>query len=131
MLGYLHPKLKSSNSKLKEQYKALYCGLCHGLKKNYGYRGIACLNYEVTFLLLLIISASEKESVIFHGSCCLTPFVRVPFIDYLSREVKTSADISILVSGFEIKDNINDGGVFIWKIFDRLLNKLNETATNI
>lgn len=130
MLGYLHPKLKSSNSKLKEQYKALYCGLCHGLKKNYGYRGIACLNYEVTFLLLLIISASEKESVIFHGSCCLTPFVRVPFIDYLSREVKTSADISILVSGFEIKDNINDGGVFIWKIFDRLLNKLNETATN-
>ena len=130
MLGYLHPKLKSSNSKLKEQYKALYCGLCHGLKKNYGYRGIACLNYEVTFLLLLIISASEKESVIFHGSCCLTPFVRVPFIDYLSREVKTSADISILVSGFEIKDNINDGGVFIWKIFDRLLNNLNETATN-
>lgn len=130
MLGYLHPKLKSSNSKLKEQYKALYCGLCHGLKKNYGYRGIACLNYEVTFLLLLIISASEKESVIFHGSCCLTPFVRVPFIDYLSREVKTSADISILVSGFEIKDNINDGGVFIWKIFDRLLSKLNETATN-
>ena len=130
MLGYLHPKLKSSNSKLKDQYKALYCGLCHGLKKNYGYRGIACLNYEVTFLLLLIISASEKESVIFHGSCCLTPFVRVPFIDYLSREVKTSADISILVSGFEIKDNINDGGVFIWKIFDRLLNKLNETATN-
>lgn len=130
MLGYLHPKLKSSNSKLKEQYKALYCGLCHGLKKNYGYRGIACLNYEVTFLLLLIISASEKESVIFHGSCCLTPFVRVPFIDYLSREVKTSADISILVSGFEIKDNINDDGVFIWKIFDRLLNKLNETATN-
>lgn len=130
MLGYLHPKLKCSNSKLKEQYKALYCGLCHSLKKNYGYRGIACLNYEVTFLLLLIISASEKESVIFHGSCCLTPFVRVPFIDYLSREVKTSADISILVSGFEIKDNINDGGVFVWKIFDRLLNKLNETATN-
>lgn len=130
MLGYLHPKLKSSNSKLKEQYKALYCGLCHGLKKNYGYRGIACLNYEVTFLLLLIISASEKESVIFHGSCCLTPFVRVPFIDYLSREVKTSADISILVSGFEIKDNINDGGAFIWKIFDRLLSKLDETATN-
>lgn len=130
MLGYLHPKLKCSNPKLKEQYKALYCGLCHSLKKNYGYRGIACLNYEVTFLLLLIISAREKESVIFHGSCCLTPFVRVPFIDYLSREVKTSADISILVSGFEIKDNINDGGVFVWKIFDRLLNKLNETATN-
>lgn len=130
MLGYLHPKLKCSNPKLKEQYRALYCGLCHSLKKNYGYRGIACLNYEVTFLLLLIISASEKESVIFHGSCCLTPFVRVPFIDYLSREVKTSADISILVSGFEIKDNINDGGVFVWKIFDRLLNKLNETATN-
>lgn len=130
MLGYLHPKLKCSNPKLKEQYKALYCGLCHSLKKNYGYRGIACLNYEVTFLLLLIISACEKKSVIFHGSCCLTPFVRVPFIDYLSREVKTSADISILVSGFEIKDNINDGGVFVWKIFDRLLNKLNETATN-
>ena len=130
MLGYLHPRLKNSNPRIKEQYKALYCGLCHGLKKYYGYRGIACLNYEVTFLLLLVISASEKENVIFHGSCCLTPFVRVPFIDYLSREVKTSADISILVSSFEVKDNVNDGGLFIWKIFDRLLNKLNEIATN-
>lgn len=130
MLGYLHPRLKNSNPKIKEQYKALYCGLCHSLKKNYGYRGIVCLNYEVTFLLLLIISASERDSVIFHGSCCLTPFVRVPFIDYLNREVKTAADISIVVSSFEIKDNVNDGGIFIWKIFDRLMNKLNEKATN-
>lgn len=130
MLGYLHPRLKKTDPKLKEQYMALYCGLCHGLKKYYGYRGITCLNYEVTFLLLLVISASEKENVIFHGSCCLTPFVRVPFIDYLSREVKTSADISILVSSFEVKDNVKDGGIFIWKIFDRLLNKLNEIALN-
>ncbi len=130
MLGYLRPKLKSSDTKIKAQYRALYCGLCHSLKKNYGYRGITCLNYEGTFLLLLIISASESESVIFHGSCCLTPFVRVPFIDYLNRKVKTAADISIVVSSFEIKDNINDGGVFIWKIFDRLLNKLNKKAVN-
>lgn len=130
MLGYLRPKLKNSDSRVKEQYRALYCGLCHSLKKNYGYRGVACLNYEVTFLLLLIISASEVEREIFHGSCCLTPFVRVPFIDYLNSEVRTAANISIVVSSFEVKDNVNDGGSFIWKVFDRLLNKLNEKAVN-
>lgn len=130
MLGYLRPKLNNLNPRIKEQYRALYCGLCHSLKKNYGYRGVACLNYEVTFLLLLIISASEEESVIFHGSCCLTPFVRVPFIDYLNSEVRTAADISIVVSSFEVKDNVNDGGSFIWKVFDRFLNKLNEKAVN-
>lgn len=130
MLGYLRPRLKKSSARIREQYRALYCGLCHSLKKHYGYRGIACLNYEVTFLLLLIISASERESEIFHGSCCLTPFVRVPFIDYLNREVKTAADISVVVSGFEIKDNVNDGEAFIWRMFDRLLNKLNEKAVN-
>lgn len=130
MLGYLRPKLKKTDSRAKEQYRALYCGLCHSLKKYYGYRGVACLNYEVTFLLLLIISSSEGERAIFHGSCCLTPFVRVPFIDYLNSEVKTAADISIVVSSFEIKDNVDDGGNFIWRVFDRLLNKLNEKAVN-
>ena len=129
MLGYLRPNLKKSDPKIKEQYRALYCGLCHCLKKYYGCRGVACLNYEVTFLLLLIVSVRESESEIFHGSCCLTPFVRVPFVDYLNTDVKTAADVSIIVSGFEIKDNVNDGGVFIWKIFDRLMNKLNEKAS--
>lgn len=130
MLGYLRPRLKKADPKIKEQYRALYCGLCHSLRKYYGYRGIGCLNYEVVFLLLLIISASESESKIFHGSCCLTPFLRVPFIDYLNDEVKIAADISIIVSSLEIKDNVNDDGGVIWKVCDRILNKLNGKATN-
>ncbi len=129
MLGYLHPQLKKSNPKIKEQYRALYCGLCHSLKKNYGYRGVACLNYEVTFLLLLIIAVSESGNEIFYGSCSVTPFIRVPFVDYLNTNVKTAANLSIIVSGFEIEDNVTDGGTFIWKIFGHLLDRLNEKAT--
>lgn len=92
--------------------------------------GIACVNYEATFLLLLLISASESERVIFHGSCCLHLFVRVPFLDYLDNEVKIASDISIVVSSFEIKDNENNDGNFIWKVFDSVLNSLNEKAVN-
>lgn len=128
MLGYLRPTFKKSNSKLKKQYRALYCGLCHRLKKEYGYRGVTCLNYEVVFLLLLIISVNENGCEIFHGSCSLTPFVRVPFIDYLNNNAKVASDISIMVSIFEIKDNVTDEGIFIWKLFDKLLKGIYKKA---
>ena len=129
MLGYLHPQLKNAPKKIKEQYRALYCGLCHALKRKYGYRGVACLNYEVTFLLLLVLSVNENQNEIFHGSCSLTPFVRVPFLDYLSVDVETAANISIIVASSEIKVNVNDNGTFVWKFFDRLLHNLNKKAT--
>lgn len=56
--------------------------------------------------------------------------MRVPFIDYLNNEVKIASDISIVVSSFEIKDNVNDDGNFIWKGYDRVLNRLNENGVN-
>ncbi len=74
MLGYLHPRLKTQIKSLKSNIRLCTVVCAMALKKYYGYRGIACLNYEVTFLLLLIISVSEKESVIFHGSCCPNAF---------------------------------------------------------
>lgn len=129
MFGYLRPRLKYADSKIKEQYRAVYCGLCHCLKKHYGIRGVACLNYEVTFLLLMIVSVNEGGRKIFHGSCSMTPFVRVPFINYLNNDTKTAADISIIASSFEIKDNLSDGGFFIWRVFDYLLNSLSVKAT--
>lgn len=128
MLGYLRPTFKRSDSKLKQQYRALYCGLCHNLKKQYGYRGVGCLNYEVTFLLLLVLSARDGETAIFHGSCSLTPFVRVPFIDYLDPNVQVASAISMVIASFEVKDNVQDDGLLIWKVLDRLLNRLNQKS---
>lgn len=123
MFGYLHPRLKNAPRELRTQYRSLYCGLCHSLKKNYGYTGVACLNYEVVFILMLIMSVEEEEKTIFHGSCCITPLVRVPFVDYLAADVSAVSAIAMLCSSYEIKDNVGDSGALRWRVADWIISK--------
>ena len=118
MFGYLKPQLKNAPHEIINQYRSVYCGLCHCLRKKYGLTGVACLNYEIVFMLLLISSVDKKPKRIFHGSCTITPFLFVPYIDYLSPDVNTAAAMAVLTSNYMIKDNLADNGSFFWKFAD-------------
>lgn len=54
MFGYVLPV----RSRLTEQewadYRAAYCGLCHTMKRRYGFLAQFLLNYDFTFLALLL-----------------------------------------------------------------------------
>lgn len=131
MVGYLKPDFKRMTACQKKEYKAFYCGLCKSLKKEYGYIGISTLNYEITSFLLVLQGLKENKSSVFHGSCNISPFVPVSYVDYYEKEFSYAAGISVLVAYFEIKDNLLDDGGAKWRLAEKLLSKKVSGSTNL
>lgn len=123
MQGYLKPNFKKMPLELKKEYKAFYCGLCKALKKQCGYIGIASLSYEITALVILLSGLQEHSKKVFHGSCCISPFVPVSYVDYFCDELVCAADLSFLITCYEVKDNVHDIGGFKWRTIDNLFNR--------
>jgi len=45
-------------------YRSYYCGLCQSLKERYGVLGQLSLNYDMTFILMLLTGLYEPEDVV-------------------------------------------------------------------
>ena len=123
MVGYLKPNFKKMSTENKRIYKSFYCGLCKSLKKYYGYLGITSLNYEITTFLILIKGLHCGTNKYFHGSCTISPFVPVSYVDYLNDDFAFAANISLLIASYEIKDNLIDDGGIKWKIINNIIQK--------
>ena len=61
MFGYI--VINQSEMKFKEYdvYRSYYCGLCQSLKERYGVLGQLSLNYDMTFILMLLTGLYEPE----------------------------------------------------------------------
>ena len=123
MVGYLKPDFKGVPKEYKKEYKSFYCGLCKALKRQYNYIGILSLNYEITAFLILLSGLREEKNKVFHGSCTITPFVPVAYIDYFQDDLICAANLSVLISHYEIKDNLQDIGGLKWNVINRLMKK--------
>lgn len=123
MVGYLKPDFKGAPKEYKQEYKSFYCGLCKALKRQYGYLEILSLNYEITAFIILLSGLREKKNKVFHGSCTITPFVPVAYIDYFQDDLICAANLSVLISHYEIKDNLQDIGGLKWNVINKLMAK--------
>lgn len=123
MVGYLKPDFKGTPKEDKREYKSFYCGLCKALKSQYSYLGVLNLNYEITAFLILLSGLREEKNKVFHGSCTITPFAPVSYIDYFQDDFICAANLSILISHYEIKDNLQDIGGLKWKVINKLMAK--------
>ncbi len=128
MVGYLKPDFKGVPKEYKKEYKSFYCGLCKALKRQYNYIGILSLNYEITAFLILLSGLREEKNKVFHGSCTITPFVPVAYIDYFQDDLICAANLSVLISHYEIKDNIQDIGGLKWKAINKLMSNKAEKS---
>ena len=76
MFGYVmidKPELKVKDFEL---YRSFYCGLCRELREKYGIRGQISLNYDMTFVVLLL--SALYESPVRKGTtrCAVHPAVK-------------------------------------------------------
>ena len=62
MFGYI--VINQSEMKFKEYdvYRSYYCGLCQCLKERYGVLGQLSLNYDMTFILMLLTGYMNRRS---------------------------------------------------------------------
>ena len=95
MLGYItidSPELKEKDL---EKYRSFYCGVCQDLKYDHGQFHRLTLNYDMTFLAILLTSLSYKRTGREEHFCVLRPGKR----KICSRNEFTAyaADMSVLL----------------------------------
>ena len=54
MFGYVRPNRDELKVRELRDYEALYCGLCHALGRRHGFFARFFLNYDFTFLAMLL-----------------------------------------------------------------------------
>lgn len=63
MFGYVFPCKMELKIKDYEKFKSYYCGLCLSLKNNFGNLPRLSLNYDMTFLSILLDDYNDDNSL--------------------------------------------------------------------
>jgi len=106
MFGYVN--INKSELKMKDfyKYKAYYCGLCKNLKDQYGRFGQMTLTYDMTFLIILLTSLYESNTVREQHRCVVHP---VKKHDMLCNDItKYVTDMNIALTYHHLLDDWQD-----------------------
>ena len=77
MFGYVRPFQPELKCRDYDLYRATYCGLCRCLRRRYGLVAPMFLNFDFTFLALLLWEP-EDRFVPCRGRCHGNPLVKRP-----------------------------------------------------
>lgn len=106
MFGYVNickPELKMKDF---YKYKAYYCGLCKTLKERYGYIGQMTLTYDMTFLIILLTSLYESNTVKVQHRCMIHPVKKQDMLrNHITEYV---ADMNIALTYHHLLDDWKD-----------------------
>jgi len=103
MFGYVRPAMNRLSQAEQEQYRALYCGLCHTLDDRCGFLSRFILNYDFTFLAALLGSPLS-----FHSSRCIASPVKKRDAVTSNQALELAADCSVIFSYYKMLDEIAD-----------------------
>ena len=103
MFGYV--TINKMELKFKEyySYKGYYCGLCKCLKAKYGNISRMTLNYDMTFLILLLSSLYEPENKVYNERCIVHPGKKQLILQ--NEITEYAASMNIILSYFNMLDN--------------------------
>lgn len=106
MFGYI--RINKNELKFREYhcYKSYYCGMCMSIKKDYGELPRLTLNYDMTFLVVLLSSLYELKEYQYLSRCIAHPHKKEKIVE--NEASKYAASMNILLSYFKIKDDVND-----------------------
>ena len=109
MFGYVLPTQQRLCEEEEKRFQAIYCGLCHTLGKRYGPASRMILNYDLTFLALLL----QDEPAQWCEKTCVAHPVKKRCCACQSHSLETAADMSVILTWWQIQDGIADHG--FWK----------------
>ncbi len=114
MFGYIVPDKPELKIKEYEVFNAFYCGICKSIGKRYGFIPRLTLNYDSTFLAILLWSLVDEDLEINRKRCIVHP-VKKRHIIVKNNIIDYSADINIILSYFNLEDNKRDDDSIIAK----------------
>lgn len=97
MFGYLAAAPEKLTEEQFARYRAGYCGLCRCLKERNGQLSRLTLNYDMTFLVLLLGSLYEPEERSGESLCLVHPREKRPW--FISEATEYAADMNLALAG--------------------------------
>ncbi len=109
MFGYVTPCKMELRMKDYEKFRSYYCGLCKSIKSNVGNLPRFTLNYDMTFLAVLLDSLSEGRTSYERQVCMAHPAKKkVVIVD--NDAIKYAAYFNTILSYYKLMDNYADDG---------------------
>ncbi|ERI92594.1 hypothetical protein HMPREF1982_02203 [Clostridiales bacterium oral taxon 876 str. F0540] len=121
MFGYVTPCKMELKVKDFEKFKAYYCGLCRAIKKNFGNVPRLALNYDMTFLAVLLDSLNDEKIKASREFCAVHPLqkrlmlIENPPLDY-------AAFCNVLLAYYKLVDDTNDDSSRLSRLYSLILN---------
>lgn len=106
MFGYVRPWLQNLSQEETERYRAVYCGICRSLGKRYGQMSRLTVNYDMTFLALVLSSLYEPEETDTFMRCAPHPIRRHG--ETCSEIIDYAADMTVALSYYKCMDDWKD-----------------------
>ena len=120
MFGYLQIEKEELLVKEFETYKAVYCGLCKQMGKDYSFLTRLTLSYDCTFYAMLLMSLHSSCGGFKKGRCTCNPLKRCNFAYSKNDDYQKAAAFSIITVYYKLIDDINDSG-FFKSLFSRMI----------
>ena len=115
MFGYVIVNKGDLTFREFDVYHSYYCGLCRVLKENYGLTGQMSLNYDMTFLVLLLTSLYEPETTYEMKKCIAHPFDRQGIS--INKITQFGAEMNLLLTGYKCRDDWQDDKKILKKLY--------------
>lgn len=116
MFGYLQVQKSELLVREYEAYKAVYCGLCKQMGKDYSFLTRLSLSYDCTFYAMLLMSVYKSCLGFESGRCRFNPLKKCGFSRCEDDSLSKASAFSVISVYYKLIDDINDS-----KFFKRIL----------
>ena len=105
MFGYVRPSAQDLPEGELNRFRTMYCGLCHTLSRRYGQAARFILNYDFTYLAILLSdgTAGMEDA----GRCYTSPIRKRPYLKPTAA-MELAADESVILAYWQLRDGVED-----------------------
>ncbi len=109
MFGYIKTDLPNMYVKDTVLYQAMYCGLCKGIGKTCGQKARFVLNYDLTFLSVLLHNLTNVDVKVEKEHCIVHHIRKKPIaqVDELTERI---AYLNVILAYYKLNDDVIDNG---------------------
>ncbi len=105
MYGYVRPVKGELKVSEYESFRGVYCGLCHELARRYGFWSRFLVNYDFTFLAMLL--AGREKPGTCPRRCPVHPLRPTQCLDSC-QSLATAADMTVVLGWWKLADGARD-----------------------
>ena len=107
MFGYITPLNPELKVREFNEFRGYYCGVCFSIKDTFGNLPRALLNYDMTFLALLLDGLSKDKAEAIPKRCLAHPMNKKAVI-INNNAINYAANMNVSLAYFKVLDDVQD-----------------------